>query len=86
MRQHDSVNVDVQQASAQGHSGDSAYLQLEFVGQLEVQLHCGALELPLQGIEDGDVNLGPIEGSIRRIELHMHILSDPTSCQRPTHI
>ncbi len=51
-------------------AGREAHLQLKTNGQLEVQLYCGALELTLQGIEDCDVNLGPIERTVRGVELH----------------
>lgn len=44
--------------------------QLEAVGQLEVQLNGGTLELSAEGVEDGDVNLGPIEGTVTLIHLH----------------
>ena len=62
-------------------------LQLEADGQLEVQLHCCALELPPQGIEDGDVNLGAIEGPITLIDLQDQPIPAlkriPSKCNKP---
>ena len=51
-------------------AGWGPHLQLEPNGQLEVQLHSGALELALQGVKDGDVDLGPVERTVRGVELH----------------
>ena len=45
------------------------HLQAEADGQLEVQLHRGALELPSEGIKHRDVDLGPVECAICWIEL-----------------
>ena len=37
--------------------------------QLEIKLNCGTLVLPFEGVSQGDVNLGPVEGSITRVQL-----------------
>ena len=43
--------------------------QVEPVGQLEVELDRGALVLPPQGVHQGDVNLGPVEGTVSGVQL-----------------
>lgn len=43
--------------------------QLEAQRQLEVQLDGGTLMAAAQRIHDGDVDLGPVEGAVARIQL-----------------
>ena len=43
--------------------------QVEADGQLEVELHGGALEPALERVKHGDVNLGPVEGAVAGVEL-----------------
>ena len=43
--------------------------QVETDGQLEIELHGGALEPSLERVKDGDVNLGTVEGAIAGVEL-----------------
>ncbi len=40
------------------------HLQSKADGQLEIQLHRGALELPSEGVKNCDVNLGSIKGAV----------------------
>lgn len=49
-------------------------LQVESDRQLEIQLHCGTLELAHQGIIDGDVNLGTVESTVPRVHLQQAAL------------
>mmetsp|Transcript_5067 Transcript_5067/g.9371 ORF Transcript_5067/g.9371 Transcript_5067/m.9371 type:complete len:558 (-) Transcript_5067:471-2144(-) len=42
--------------------------EVESDGQLEIELHGGALELAAQGVVDSDVDFGPVEGAIPGIE------------------
>jgi hypothetical protein len=49
--------------------GEEAHRKVEADGQLEVKLDSRALEAAAQGIEDGDVNLGAVEGAVRRVQL-----------------
>mmetsp|Transcript_18040 Transcript_18040/g.39406 ORF Transcript_18040/g.39406 Transcript_18040/m.39406 type:complete len:245 (+) Transcript_18040:158-892(+) len=43
--------------------------EVEADGELEVELDGGALESPPQRVEYGDVDLGPVEGAVRRVQL-----------------
>lgn len=43
--------------------------QLESLGELEVELDGGALERTTEGISDGDVDLGAVEGSVAWVDL-----------------
>ena len=43
--------------------------QVEPNGELEVELDGGALVLPLQGVGQGDVDLGPVEGTVPGVQL-----------------
>ena len=44
-------------------------LQIEPLGQLEVELDSRTLEGAAQSIADGDVNLGAVEGTVAWVEL-----------------
>lgn len=44
-------------------------LQVESDRQLEIELHCGTLELAHQGIIDCDVNLGTVESAVTGVHL-----------------
>lgn len=44
-------------------------LEVEAFGKLEVELDGGALEGSSEGIADGDVNLGAVEGTVTGVEL-----------------
>jgi hypothetical protein len=46
-----------------------AVLELEALRKLEVELDSGALERPLEGVFDADVNLGSVERAVAGIEL-----------------
>ena len=62
----------MQHATSQGRAADlglAVVLQVEADGQLEVELHGGALELAPQGVEDRDVDLGPVEGAVALVQL-----------------
>lgn len=56
------------------HEG-CAISKVEFVpeGELEVQLHCSALEFPPKCIEDSDVDLGAVECSITGAHLQHRV-------------
>ena len=47
----------------------STILQVKSLRKLEVQLNRGALERPFQGILDGNIYFGAVEGSIPRVHL-----------------
>ena len=42
--------------------------QVEALGQLEVELYCGALEGTTQRITDFDIDLRPVESAISRVQ------------------
>jgi len=44
-------------------------LEVELLRKLEVELDGGALELTLESVRDGDVDLGTVEGTVTRVEL-----------------
>lgn len=44
-------------------------LELEALGQLEVELDGCALVLPAEGVGDGDVDFGPVESAVAGVEL-----------------
>jgi hypothetical protein len=54
-----------------GHDGlvGGAIPQIETLGQLEVELDGRALERAPEGVADGDIDLGAVEGAVTRIEL-----------------
>jgi hypothetical protein len=47
----------------------TAELKVELLRKLEVELDGGALELTLESVRDGDIDLGAVEGTITRVEL-----------------
>lgn len=46
-----------------------AIFEVEALRQLEIELDGGALERALEGISDGDVNLGSVERSVAGVDL-----------------
>ena len=62
----------------------SLVLEVETNGQLEIELDGGTLELAHEGVVDGDVNLGAVEGAIARVHLQqrcpaVHIVAVETT-------
>ena len=53
-------------------------VEVEALGQVEVELHGGALPLAADGVEDLDVDLGAVEGAAALV----HLVVPPLSSER----